>query len=99
MLKKPTGILFDLDGTFADTAPDLAYALNQTLIDYQQETLPFDQIRPVVSHGGKALIKLGFDLPEDSEAFEERRQHLLQVYLNNRLCAMTEVHFLHKRIG
>ena len=83
MLKKPTGILFDLDGTFADTAPDLAYALNQTLIDYQQETLPFDQIRPVVSHGGKALIKLGFDLPEDSQAFEERRQHLLQVYLNN----------------
>jgi phosphoglycolate phosphatase len=83
MLNKPEGILFDLDGTFADTAPDLAYALNQTLIDSGLDTLPFDKIRPVVSHGGKALIKLGFNLPEDSEAFEERRQHLLQVYLNN----------------
>lgn len=53
-------ILFDLDGTLLDTAPDLAFALNQVLIEQQQKPLPFEQIRPWVSHGGKTMIKNGF---------------------------------------
>ncbi len=76
-------VLFDLDGTLLDTAPDLAFALNETLKRYQQPPLPFDTIRPVVSHGGMALIKLGFNLQPNEAGFEERRQFLLDVYLNN----------------
>ncbi|MDM8568747.1 phosphoglycolate phosphatase [Thiotrichales bacterium HSG1] len=53
-------ILFDLDGTLLDTAPDLAYALNQVLTEQQQKPLPFEQIRPWVSHGGRTMIKNGF---------------------------------------
>ena len=48
------GVLFDLDGTFADTAPDLAAALNQVLTEEGKAPLPFESIRPVVSHGGIA---------------------------------------------
>ena len=78
-------VLFDLDGTLVDTAKDLAYALNRTLEDFGRKSLPFEKIRPVVSHGGTALIKLGFDLEPDHPDFEKYRQHLLRVYQEN-LC-------------
>ena len=87
-IRKPDAVLFDLDGTLADTAQDLAYALNQTLLHYGQATLPFEQIRPVVSHGGIALIKLGFGIQPDSPGFEDRRRFLLDVYQDN-LCRET----------
>ncbi|MEJ2308042.1 MAG: HAD-IA family hydrolase [Gammaproteobacteria bacterium] len=77
------GLLFDLDGTFADTAPDLAFALNETLRAYGQRQLPYERIRPVVSHGGIALIRLGFGMESGDEGFEERRQFLLDVYKDN----------------
>lgn len=83
-------VLFDLDGTFADTAPDLAYALNETLRAYHQAPLSFEQIRPVVSHGGIALIRLGFAMEPGTDAFEERRLYLLDVYKAN-LCRETRL--------
>lgn len=76
-------VLFDLDGTFADTAPDLAAALNQVRIEQGKPALPFETIRPVVSHGGIALIKLGFDIAQDNPQFEQLRQRLLDIYKNN----------------
>ena len=76
-------VLFDLDGTFADTAPDLAAALNQVLSEEGKPTLPFEIIRPVVSHGGIALIKLGFKFSEQHIEFERLRLRLLEIYENN----------------
>lgn len=76
-------VLFDLDGTFADTAPDLADALNATLTARGKDSLPFDTIRPVVSHGGRAMIKLGFDLDPEDDLYEEIRQQFLDIYLKN----------------
>ena len=73
-------VFFDLDGTFADTAPDLADALNKTLLAHGQPRLAFDMIRPVVSHGGKALIELGFQISEADPRFEPLRQELLAYY-------------------
>lgn len=78
-----SGVLFDLDGTLADTAPDLAYALNQTLLHQGKAELPFEKIRPVVSHGGRALIKLGFGYEPEHENYETVREILLDVYLKN----------------
>lgn len=77
------GVLFDLDGTFADTARDLAFALNQTLQHFGHAPLPFERIRPVVSHGGIALIRLGFDLGPEDAGYQARREHLLKVYQDN----------------
>ena len=76
-------ILFDLDGTLLDTAPDLAAALNTVLEENQQPVLPFESIRPVVSHGGSALIKLGFKLQQEDPRFDPLRQRLLTVYREN----------------
>lgn len=87
-LRDIRAVLFDLDGTFADTAPDLAYALNETLRAFGGEVLPYEHIRAQVSHGATALIRLGFGLEPGSEDFEERRQVLLRVYQDN-LCRGT----------
>jgi phosphoglycolate phosphatase len=76
-------VLFDLDGTFADTAPDLAYALNQTLERHGRAAIAFEHIRPQVSHGGAALIRLGFQIEPGHAAFEGYRQELLDCYQQN----------------
>lgn len=76
-------VLFDLDGTLLDTAPDLADALNAVLMEQGRAPLPFEQIRPVVSHGGIALIQLGFGLDRSDPGFELLRQRLLAIYRDN----------------
>ena len=61
-------ILFDFDGTIADTAPDLGYALNRQLIARGFSPLPIEQIRTQASAGSRGLLNLGFNLkPGDSE--------------------------------
>ena len=76
-------VLFDLDGTLADTAPDLAYALNTLLNEQGKKALPFEHIRPAASHGGVALIKLGFDLEPDAPEFDRLRKRFLEIYQQN----------------
>lgn len=76
-------VLFDLDGTLLDTAPDLAAALNQVLVENQREALPFETIRPWVSHGGQALIHHGFQLEPEAPAFASLHKRLLDIYQAN----------------
>src|SRR3990172_5375049 len=76
-------ILFDLDGTLADTAPDLAYALNTVLQEEARPALPLATIRPVVSHGSKALLQLGFAIGPEDSAYAALRQRLLTLYLHH----------------
>ncbi len=73
-------VLFDLDGTFADTAPDMARALNRLLRAEGRAPLPFARIRPHVSHGGRALIGLGFGLQPGDPDYEQLRQQFLHLY-------------------
>ncbi|HHH36597.1 MAG TPA: HAD family hydrolase [Gammaproteobacteria bacterium] len=73
-------VLFDLDGTLADTAPDLAHALNAVRAEQDLSPLPFEAIRPRVSHGATALIRLGFGLSPGDRDFEPLRQRLLAIY-------------------
>ena len=61
-------VLFDLDGTFLDTAPDMAYALNLLLESHGRLPLPFETVRPHVSHGAKALVRIGFGLEQERPA-------------------------------
>ena len=73
-------ILFDLDGTLADTAPDLANALNQVVIEEGRAALPLQTIRYQVSNGASALINLGFGINNDHPEFEPLRLRLLEYY-------------------
>ena len=76
-------VLFDLDGTLADTAPDLAGALNAIRIQNNLPALPLETISPTVSLGGNAMIKLAFDLEEGDSGFEEIREQFLNYYLEH----------------
>ncbi len=76
-------LLFDLDGTLADTAPDLAYALNLLRQRHGKSSLNYDKIRPVVSHGGNALISLAFGMAETAPGFAPLREEFLQLYREN----------------
>ncbi len=76
-------VLLDLDGTLADTAPDLAYALNRVLVENGQPPLPLEKVRPVASDGSAPLIQLGFGEQIDEALFESHRQRLLTIYSEN----------------
>lgn len=81
MIAEPiAAVLFDLDGTLVDTAPDFVRILNQLRSDENLSPLPYETIRNQVSNGARALVKLGFSLPEDSDAFTERLNSLLKRY-------------------
>lgn len=72
-------VLFDLDGTLVDTAPDMATALNRLLQIQGRPVLDYETIRPVVSQGGAALITLAFpDADETTRA--QLRQPFLELY-------------------
>ena len=53
-------VLLDFDGTYADTAPDMIGALNVLRERADRPPLDYDQARPYVSHGSRALVNLGF---------------------------------------
>jgi len=72
-------VLLDLDGTLLDTAPDMALALNRLRADEGLDELPFEQIRPHVSHGALRLIRLAFGEP-DPVRFEALRGRFLDIY-------------------
>ena len=82
MIKKLT-ILFDLDGTLIDTAPDLVQVLNQMLAIHSQPPVPYAIARNEVSNGALGLIKLGFgDTLSDIE-LEKLRLEFLACYVKN----------------
>ncbi|WP_342642767.1 phosphoglycolate phosphatase [Rhodoligotrophos ferricapiens] len=53
-------LIFDLDGTLVDTAPDLADAMNAVLLRHDRRTIPAERVRHMVGHGARALMALGF---------------------------------------
>ncbi len=76
-------ILFDLDGTLADTAQDLAFTLNKLLQSEGRNTLPFEQIRPIVTNGANALIEFGFGDAVPADKFKQLTQQFLDIYQNH----------------
>jgi len=78
-----SAILFDLDGTLVDTAPDLAFALNTLLEQEGYAALPYDDIRPVASHGSPGLLDLGFGISTDDENYSPLQKRFLQLYQDN----------------
>ena len=75
-----SAVLFDLDGTLIDTAPDMGAALNNLLIEEGHQPLPLENIRPFVSKGGLVLTQLGFGKHVSEPEIEPLRLRFLQHY-------------------
>lgn len=87
-MKRFDGVLFDLDGTLLDTAPDLGNALNHVLSHYGFPICSYDQFRIVASDGAKGLLQLGTGDQFEHINYDEARQQLLDYYFDN-ICVDT----------
>jgi phosphoglycolate phosphatase len=77
------GVFFDLDGTLADTAPDLVAAANLLRIARGLAPLPYEVLRPTASAGARGLIQGAFGYDNQHPQFEELRDEFLTNYEKN----------------
>ena len=80
---KIQAVLLDLDGTLADTAPDLVAVLNQLLVRHRRPLAPYAIARNEVSNGALGLIRLGFGEAFSADRLEGLRQEFLKLYTSN----------------
>jgi N-acetyl-D-muramate 6-phosphate phosphatase len=83
-------VLFDFDGTLADTAPDLAAAANRLLAEQGQEPLPLERLRPFASAGARGLVHAAFGVKPGDAEYEALRESFLDFYAE-RVCHQTRL--------
>jgi len=83
-------VLFDLDGTFADTAPDLAAAVNRLRSEHGREPLALERLRPFASAGARGLVHAGFGIKPGEVEYPALREAFLEHYAE-RTCVETRL--------
>jgi len=73
-------VLFDFDGTFADTAPDLAAAVNAMRVKRGLAPLEAQAVRPYASMGARGLLRIGFGMTPESHDYAAMREEFLDNY-------------------
>lgn len=80
MLDRFEAVLFDLDGTLIDSAPDLAGAANELRAAHGLPALPYECFRPMVGSGARGMVGVAFDVGPQHERFAELRDDFLRRY-------------------
>ena len=83
-------VLFDLDGTLADTAPDLCYTLNRMRAARNLPALPVAATRAYTSLGARGLLGIGLDVTPAHPRYDALREEFLAIYADN-LCRETRL--------
>jgi len=81
-------VLFDLDGTLADTAPDLAGAVNRMRSARGIAPLPIAELRPLASHGARGLVGRAFGVAPEDPGYEDLKQEFFREY-ESALCVQS----------
>lgn len=87
-------VLFDLDGTLIDSAPDLAAAVNKMRLDRGLHAMPLERYRPVTGSGARGMLQVAFDLTPEDGAFAALREEFSRNYercMTHYTCAFTGV--------
>ena len=84
----PEAVLFDLDGTLADTAPDLGGAMNQLLHEQGREPMSLEMLRPYVSSGARGMIAASMGITPADATYTDLQQRFLAIY-QDALCVGT----------
>jgi phosphoglycolate phosphatase len=77
---RPAAVLFDLDGTLIDSAPDLAGACNDMRIERGLAPLPYERLRAMVGSGARGMVGVGFGLKPDDDGYFLLRDEFLRRY-------------------
>jgi phosphoglycolate phosphatase len=83
-------VLFDFDGTLADTAPDLAAAVNRMRSDRAMKPLAPQSVRPYASMGARGLLRIGFGMTPEHPAYSAMRDEFLERY-SQAICVHTRL--------
>jgi phosphoglycolate phosphatase len=83
-------VLFDFDGTFADTAPDLAAAVNAMRTRRGLDPLPPATVRPYASMGARGLLRVGFGMTPEHPDYIAMRDEFLDRYADG-ICVHTRL--------
>lgn len=89
-MTRPRAVFFDLDGTFADTAPDLGHALNRMRERRNLPPLAIETVRPHASAGARGLLHLSFGLAPEDPDYGVLREEFLALY-SEALCRHTRL--------
>ena len=89
-MSRVQAVLFDLDGTFADTAPDLTRALNAMRGARGLPPVPIEETRPVTSTGARGMLRVGFGLTPEHSDYPAMREQFLACYVDT-LCVETRL--------
>ena len=73
-------ILFDLDGTLIDSAPDLGAAADQMRVARGMPSLPIDLYRPLAGSGARGMLHIAFGMTPEDDAFADMREEFFQIY-------------------
>ena len=76
-------LLFDLDGTLLDTAPDFIIAVNKQLERHGRDPLVGNAIRTSVTHGSIGIIESAYNIKQNHPEFESLKEEFLELYLGN----------------
>lgn len=76
-------VLFDLDGTLADTAPDMARTVNEMRLRRSLAPVPHEKVRPHVSKGARGMLLAAFEMTAEHPDFAAMREEFLALYQHN----------------
>ena len=90
MFKNVAAVLFDLDGTLVDSAPDLGAAADKMRTDRGLTSYSLDHYRPMAGAGARGMLRKAFDMTPEHPDFPAMREEFFVNY-ENRLTELTSV--------
>jgi 2-phosphoglycolate phosphatase len=91
---RPRAVLFDLDGTLIDSAPDLAGACNEMRVERGLAEMPYERLRRMVGSGARGMVGAAFGLAPGDDGYEALRDEFLRRYesrMTRETCVFADV--------